>query len=53
MTIEGTNGNDRIALRLQAGRPDVLQVDVGNDGSPDFSFRRAETRNAPVALVAG
>lgn len=38
LTVEGTNGGDRIALRLQAGQPGILQVDVGDDGSADFSF---------------
>ena len=35
--IFGTEASDTIALRLKAGRPDVLQVDVGDDGSADFS----------------
>src|SRR3954453_11258647 len=38
LTIEGTEASDRIALRLQAGDAGVLQVDVGDDGSADFSF---------------
>src|SRR6476646_10338182 len=37
LTIEGTDASDRIAPRLQAGDPGVLQVDVGDDGSADFS----------------
>jgi RTX calcium-binding nonapeptide repeat (4 copies) len=41
LAIQGTNANDRLALRLQAGNPAVLQVDVGDDGSADFSFARA------------
>ena len=41
LAIEGTNRNDRLALRLQAGNPAVLQVDVGDDGSAEFSFARA------------
>jgi hypothetical protein len=41
LAIEGTNGNDRLALRLQAGNPAMLQVDVGDDGSADFTFARA------------
>src|SRR5689334_12107622 len=40
LTVTGTDANDMIALRLQAGDPDVLQVDVGADGSADFSFER-------------
>ena len=38
LTILGTPGNDKLALRLEAGRSDVLQVDVGDDGSADFRF---------------
>src|SRR5215471_6277354 len=38
--VLGTDQADKLALRLEAGQPGVLQVDVGDDGSPDFSFRR-------------
>ena len=38
------DASDAIALRLEAGDPGVLQVDVGNDGSADFNF--------PVARIA-
>jgi Ca2+-binding RTX toxin-like protein len=38
LVVAGTDGNDRIALRLEAGRSDVLQVDFGDDGSADFRF---------------
>src|SRR4051794_24130673 len=40
LTITGTRASDTIALRLKAGRPSILQVDVGDDGSPDFSVKR-------------
>jgi RTX calcium-binding nonapeptide repeat (4 copies) len=40
LSINGTQANDNIAVRLQAGDPGVLQVDVGEDGSSDFSFKR-------------
>ena len=53
LTIEGTDASDTIALRLQAGDPGVLQVDVGDDGSPDFSFRRAEVTSIAVDAAAG
>jgi hypothetical protein len=39
--LEGTEANDAIALRLAAGNPAVLQVDLGDNGTPDFSFPRA------------
>jgi hypothetical protein len=53
LTIEGTDASDRIALRLQAGYPDVLQVDVGDDGSPDFSFERARVTSIAVDAAEG
>ncbi len=40
LTITGTAGSDKLALRLRAGDPPRLQVDVGDDGSADFSVRR-------------
>ena len=41
LAVEGTNADDRIALRLQAGNPAILQVDLGDDGSAEFSIPRA------------
>jgi Ca2+-binding RTX toxin-like protein len=40
LTVNGTNASDKIALRLKAGDAGVLQVDVGDNGSSNFSFRR-------------
>ena len=51
LTVTGTNASDNIALRLQAGRPGTLQVDLGDDGSADFSFARAAV--AKIALDGG
>ena len=48
LAIEGTNAGDRLALRLQSGNPAILQVDVGDDGSADFSFARAEIARISV-----
>ena len=50
LSINGTQANDNIALRLQAGDPGVLQVDVGGDGSADFSFKR--DRIAAISIDA-
>jgi Ca2+-binding RTX toxin-like protein len=50
LTIKGTHESDTVALRLQAGQPGVLEVDVGDDGSADFSFDRA--RVAAIDLDA-
>jgi predicted ester cyclase len=40
LEIAGDSASDRLALRLQPGAPGVLEVDVGADGSADFSFDR-------------
>jgi Ca2+-binding RTX toxin-like protein len=51
LAIEGTKASDKIALRLEAGNAAVLQVDVGDDGTPDASFELA--RIAAIAVAAG
>jgi Ca2+-binding RTX toxin-like protein len=53
LTIEGTEASDKIALRLQAGDAGVLQVDVGDDGSADFSFERADVASIVVDALGG
>ena len=53
LTITGTRASDRIALRLQAGRPDILQVDVGDDGRADFRFARKGLASIAVDARAG
>jgi hypothetical protein len=53
LEIKGTSASDRIALRLQAGQPGILQVDVGDDGSADFMFERAAVARILVDARAG
>jgi hypothetical protein len=53
LTIKGTNASDKLALRLQAGNPGILQVDVGDDGSADFNFERADFAAIAVNARAG
>jgi Ca2+-binding RTX toxin-like protein len=53
LTIEGTNASDKVALRLQAGNPAVLQIDVGDDGSADFRFGRAAIAKIVVDARGG
>ena len=48
LTIKGTNASDEIALRLQAGDPGILELDVGDDGTADFSFERAAVATIAV-----
>jgi hypothetical protein len=40
LEIEGTFRSDTIALRLKAGDPDKLELDVGDDGSAERQFDR-------------
>jgi Ca2+-binding RTX toxin-like protein len=51
LTVNGTTAADRIALRLQAGQPGILEVDFGDDGSAEFSFERTEI--AQIVVDAG
>jgi len=46
--VRGTEANDAIALRLAAGDSTVVQVDLGDNGSADFSFPRAEIQKIRV-----
>jgi Ca2+-binding RTX toxin-like protein len=41
LNVKGSHKGDAIALRLSAGDPSRIQVDVGDDGSAEFSFARA------------
>ncbi len=40
LQIIGTPADSALALRLRAGAPNILDIDVGNDGVPDFAFDR-------------
>jgi Ca2+-binding RTX toxin-like protein len=48
LRVRGTETNDGIALRLAAGNPAVVQVDLGDNGSADFSFPRAAIESINV-----
>jgi hypothetical protein len=51
LTIKGTKASDEITLRLQTGDPGLLELDVGDDGTADFSFGR--TSVAKIAVDGG
>jgi Ca2+-binding RTX toxin-like protein len=53
LTITGTRASDRIALGLKAGRPGILQVDVGDDGRADFHVARKKLARIAVDARAG
>jgi hypothetical protein len=42
LAVKGGDQANAIALRLKAGDTAVVQVDVGDDGSADFSFARSD-----------
>src|SRR3989442_592518 len=41
LKVKGTKDDDKLALRLNARNANILEVDVGDDGTADFSFDRA------------
>ena len=53
LRVRGTDANDAIALRLAAGDPAVVQVDLGDNGSADFSFPRAAIESVSVKALGG
>jgi Ca2+-binding RTX toxin-like protein len=53
LTIVGTRASDKIALRLQAHQPGILQVDVGDNGTADFRFKRKKIARIAVDARAG
>src|SRR4051794_12282162 len=40
LVVAGNGKPNKVTLRLRRGQPGTLQVDVGANGSPDFSFDR-------------
>jgi Ca2+-binding RTX toxin-like protein len=48
LTIKGTKASDKITLGLQTGDPGILELDVGDDGTADFSFERTSVATIAV-----
>ncbi len=40
LKVTGDAASDKLSLHLQGGSPTILQLDVGEDGTADFSFDR-------------
>jgi Ca2+-binding RTX toxin-like protein len=53
LSVQGTAGDDKLALRLKAGDPGTLQVDAGDDGSAEFEFPRASVTRIAVDAGSG
>jgi hypothetical protein len=53
LDVKGGDRDDAVALRLRAGDPNTVQVDVGDDGSADFSFARGDLAAIMVSTGDG
>jgi Ca2+-binding RTX toxin-like protein len=53
LNVLGTAGNNRITLRLKPGNKSRLQVDVGGNGSAEFTFKRGAFNRIVVHGAAG
>jgi Ca2+-binding RTX toxin-like protein len=53
LTVTGTDRAETIALRLRAGDPSILEIDVDGGRSGDFSFRRTKFDRIAVEAGAG
>jgi len=53
LQVKGTKDDDKLTLRLHAGDANVLEIDVGDDGTADFSFDRALVTKIKVNARGG
>jgi Ca2+-binding RTX toxin-like protein len=53
LEVKGGDQDNAVALRLKAGDPNRVQVDVGDDGSADFSFARGDLSGIRVQMGDG
>ena len=53
LNVLGTAKSDRITLRLKPGNKSRLQVDVGSNGSAEFTFKRSAFNRIVVRGAAG
>jgi Ca2+-binding RTX toxin-like protein len=53
LVVLGTNANDRLALRLQAGNPKKLEIDFDDDGSADVRVNRKRIDRIRIKALGG
>jgi Ca2+-binding RTX toxin-like protein len=53
LVLVGNGDSDQLVLRLRAGDPTILEVDVDADGTADFSFNRSRFRAIDVQAKGG
>jgi Ca2+-binding RTX toxin-like protein len=51
--VLGTDANDTLALRLQAGNPKKLEIDFGDDGTADRRIKRKYVKRIRIKTFAG
>jgi Ca2+-binding RTX toxin-like protein len=53
LVVKGGDQSSNVALRLEQGDSNTIQVDVGDDNSADFSFARSEVEEINVRMGDG
>jgi Ca2+-binding RTX toxin-like protein len=53
LQVKGSHQANAVALRLKAGDPTLVEVDVGDDGAADFSFARSRLSAIDVKMGPG
>ena len=53
LSVVGSAGPDAISLRLRADDPSTLEVDLGADGTADFTFDRSQFTSINVSGAGG
>jgi Ca2+-binding RTX toxin-like protein len=53
LTISGNGADSKLALRLRANHSQILQIDVGDDGTADFNVDRRRFNRIDLAAGGG
>jgi Ca2+-binding RTX toxin-like protein len=53
LVVVGTNANDKLALRLEAGHPKTLEIDFDDDGRADIRVNRKRFDRIRVKTLSG
>ena len=53
LVVLGTNANDKLALRLEAGHPKTLEIDLDDDGRADARVNRKRFDRIRIKTLSG
>jgi Ca2+-binding RTX toxin-like protein len=53
LVVLGSNANDKLALRLEAGHPKKLEIDFDDDGSADVRVNRKRVDRIRIKTLSG